>query len=123
MERFAGSLMNLYRTNMRVIPTLSVLPPSMKLLGGIGLALALWYGSEQIGAGRLSTGGLHCVHGRAVSDVCACKEAQPGKRKPPAPAVAAGDRIFEMMDTDTEVAKSPTALMMPPFSSAIDFGM
>src|SRR5215212_3963103 len=54
--RFRAALMNLYRTNMRVVRALSILPPAMELLGGIGLALALWYGSSQIGSGRLTAG-------------------------------------------------------------------
>src|SRR5207237_10303269 len=54
--RLRATLMNLSRTNMRVVRALSLLPPSMELLGGIGLALALWYGSGQIASGRLTTG-------------------------------------------------------------------
>jgi subfamily B ATP-binding cassette protein MsbA len=119
-QRFAGSLMNLYRTNMRVIRALSVLPPSMELLGGIGLALALWYGSEQIGAGRLSTGEFTSFMAALFLMYAPAKKLSRVNANLQQ-AIAAADRIFEMMDTDTEVADAPMALMMPPFSSAIEF--
>ena len=54
--RFRQALVSLYRTNMRVVRALSVMPPAMELLGGIGMAGALWYGSQQIAAGRLTPG-------------------------------------------------------------------
>ena len=41
---------------MKVTASLSILPPLMELLGGVGMAGALWYGSQQIAAGRLTPG-------------------------------------------------------------------
>jgi ATP-binding cassette, subfamily B, bacterial MsbA len=35
--------------------------------------------------------------------------------------IAAADRIFEMLDTHTEVAEAPAAQPLPPFSSEIEF--
>jgi subfamily B ATP-binding cassette protein MsbA len=35
--------------------------------------------------------------------------------------IAAADRIFEMLDTHTEVAEAPSAQPLPPFASEIDF--
>ena len=118
--RFRATLMHLYRTNMRVVRALSVLPPSMELLGGIGLALAIWYGSGQIASGRLTTGEftsfvaalfLMYAPAKKLSRVNANLQQ----------TIAAADRIFEMMDTHTEVAESPNATPLPPFSSQIEF--
>ncbi len=36
--RFRDALRHLYRTNMRVVRALSLMPPAMELLGGIGMA-------------------------------------------------------------------------------------
>jgi subfamily B ATP-binding cassette protein MsbA len=36
-------------------------------------------------------------------------------------AIAAAERIFEMLDTHTEVAEPPNALPLPPFAQAIEF--
>jgi subfamily B ATP-binding cassette protein MsbA len=118
--RFRATLMHLYRTNMRVVRALSLLPPSMELLGGIGLALAIWYGSGQIASGRLTTGEftsfvaalfLMYAPAKKLSRVNANLQQ----------TIAAADRIFEMMDTHTEVAESPNAAPLPAFSSQIEF--
>lgn len=118
--RFRAALMNLYRTNMRVVRALSVLPPSMELLGGIGLALALWYGSGKISSGELTTGEftsfiaalfLMYAPAKKLSRVNANLQQ----------TIASADRIFEMMDTHTEVEESPAAQPLPPFSSEIEF--
>src|SRR5262249_42957939 len=55
-QKFARAGMNLFRTNMKVTAALSSLPPLMELIGGFGMAAALWYGSRQIAAGALTTG-------------------------------------------------------------------
>ena len=118
--RFRATLTNLYRTNMRVVRALSILPPAMELLGGIGLALALWYGSDQITTGRLTAGAftsfiaalfLMYAPAKKLSRVNANLQQ----------TIAAADRIFEMLDTHTEVSESPAAEPLPPFASAIDF--
>ena len=47
-----GAGYHLFRTNMKVTAALSSLPPLMELLGGFGMAGALWYGSREIAARR-----------------------------------------------------------------------
>jgi subfamily B ATP-binding cassette protein MsbA len=92
----------------------------MELLGGIGLALALWYGSREIASGRLTTGAftsfvaalfLMYAPAKKLSRVNANLQQ----------TIAAADRIFEMLDTHTEVPESPDAVPLPPFSTAIEF--
>src|SRR4029077_4129059 len=53
-ERFNKAGYQLFRTNMKVTAALASLPPLMELLGGIGMAIALWYGSHEIVSGRLT---------------------------------------------------------------------
>jgi subfamily B ATP-binding cassette protein MsbA len=118
--RFRQALMYLYRTNMRVVRALSLMPPSMELLGGIGMAGALWYGSEQIAAGRLTTGQFTSFLAALLMMYAPAKKLSRVNANLQQ-AIAAGDRIFEMIDTHTEVAESPGAQVMPAFSSAIEF--
>ena len=119
-NRFRAVLAQLYRTNMRVVAALSVMPPVMELLGGVGMALALWYGSDQIANGRLTTGeftsflaALLLMYAPAKKLSCVNANLQQ--------SIAASDRIFEMLDTHTEVAESPAAEPLPGFSSVIEF--
>ena len=102
-ERFSQASDRLYRTNMKAISALSSLPPLMEFLGGLAMAGALWYGSSQITQGNLTTGefgafmaALFMMYGPAkkLSRVNANLQQ----------AIAAAGRIFEMLDTHTEVA-------------------
>jgi subfamily B ATP-binding cassette protein MsbA len=111
-ERFSQASDRLYRTNMKAISALSSLPPLMEFLGGLAMAGALWYGSSQISQGKLTTGefgafmaALFMMYGPAkkLSRVNANLQQ----------AIAAAGRIFEMLDTHTEVEDKGTRVMAP----------
>ncbi len=110
----------LYRTNMKVTSALAALPPLMEFIGGVAFVIALWYGSGQIQTGRLTTGeftafmaALFLMYGPAkkLSRVNANLQQ----------AMAASERIFEMLDTHSEVQERPGAAMLPPFRGTIEF--
>jgi ATP-binding cassette, subfamily B, bacterial MsbA len=118
--RFANASDRLYRTNMKVTGALAALPPLMEFLGGLGMAAALWYGSSQIGAGRLTTGefasfiaAMFLMYGPAkkLSRVNANLQQ----------SIAAAQRIFEMLDTHTEVRDRPGAVPLAPLRDGIEF--
>jgi subfamily B ATP-binding cassette protein MsbA len=108
-----------YRTSMRVTSVLSVLPPLMELLGGVAMVLALWYGSREIAAGRLTTGEfvafittLFLMYGpaRKLSRVNADLQQ----------AAAAADRVFEVLATHSEVLDRADATTMERFGREIE---
>jgi subfamily B ATP-binding cassette protein MsbA len=118
--RFAAASDRLYRTNMKVTSALSALPPMMEFLGGLGMAAALWYGSRQIAADRLTTGeftsfiaAMFLMYGPAkkLSRVNASLQQ----------AIAASQRIFEMLDTHTEVTDRAGAAALPALREQIEF--
>jgi len=118
--KFSEAGAHLFRTNMKVTATLSTLPPLMELLGGFGMAGALWYGTREIAAGQLTTGeftsfiaALFLMYGPAkkLSRVNANLQQ----------AIAAAERIFDMLDTHTEVKERPGAQVLAPFTRAIEF--
>ena len=119
-SRFRDTLRNLYRTNMRVVRALSLMPPFMELLGGVGMAAALWYGSGQIAAGRLTPGQFTSFLAALLMMYAPAKKLSRVNANLQQ-AIASGDRIFEMMDTHTEVVEAPAPHVMAPFSSAIEF--
>lgn len=119
-DKFSRAAYSLFRTNMKVTAALSSLPPLMELIGGFGMAAALWYGSRQIATGRLSVGeftsfiaALFLMYGPAkkLSRVNANLQQ----------AIAASERIFEMLDTHTEVREVPGAKPLAPFQRDIEF--
>ena len=94
---------------MKVTAALSSLPPLMELLGGIGMAAALWYGSREIAAAQLTTGRV-----RRRSSATLFLMYGPAKKLSRVnanlqQAMAASERIFEMLDTHTEVTELPGA--------------
>jgi len=119
-EKFRRAGYHLFRTNMKVTAALSTLPPLMEVLGGIGMAAALWYGSRQIASNNLTPGqfasfftAVFLMYGPAkkLSRVNANLQQ----------AIAASERIFEMLDTHTEVHERPGAIALPPFRGSIEF--
>jgi ATP-binding cassette, subfamily B, bacterial MsbA len=119
-EKFAASSQRFYRTSMRVTSALSVLPPLMEFLGGGAFVIALWYGSQEIRAGRLTTGGfvtfitaLFTMYGPAKKLSRVNADLQQ--------ALAAGDRIFQILDTHSEVIEKPEARVLGPLTTGIDF--
>src|SRR6266545_8217866 len=119
-DKFTRAGYHLFRTNMKVTAALSSLPPLMELLGGFGMAGAIVYGSRQIASQQLTEGQfalfigtLFLMYGPAkkLSRVNANLQQ----------AIAASERIFEMMDTHTEVKVLPGAGSLPPLQRAIEF--
>src|SRR5204862_2190227 len=109
-----------YRTSMKVTGVLSVLPPLMEFIGGLAFAAALWYGGEEIASHRLTTGqfigfiaALFMMYGPAkkLSRVNASMQQ----------AMAAAERIFEMLDAHSEVIERPGATPLAPLQRNIEF--
>ena len=118
--KFERSSERFYRTSMRVTSVLSVLPPLMEMIGGVAFATALWVGSQEIAAKRLTTGdfvafitALFLMYGpaRKLSRVNADLQQ----------AAAAAERIFEILETHSEVEERPDAVALPRFSRSIEF--
>ena len=119
-EKFAAASQQLYRTNTRVTRVVALLPPVMELLGAFAIAGALVYGSQQIAAGRLTTGQffgfvatLFLMYGpiKKLSRVNANIQQ----------AIAAAERIFEVLDRHTEVVERAGAVTLAPFRRMIEF--
>jgi subfamily B ATP-binding cassette protein MsbA len=120
--RFARAADRLYRANMKVTAALSALPPVMELLGGLGMAAALWYGvreihstPQQLTPGEFTSfiAALFLMYGPAkkLSRVNANLQQ----------TLAASERIFEMLDTHTEVVDRPGAADLAGLQSGIEF--
>ncbi len=118
--RFEDASHRVYRTNMQVTSTVSALPPLMEWLGGIAVAAMIWYGASQIGQGRLTMGEFMLF----VTTLFLMYE--PIKRLSRVnatlqQAMAAAQRIFELLDIHTEVTDRPGAMAMPRPRRSVEF--
>jgi subfamily B ATP-binding cassette protein MsbA len=119
-ERFRRAASRLFHVNMRMTRTTAVLPPLMEAVGGLALIVALVYGNHQIHAGRLTTGAFTSFLAalfwmytpiKRLSRVNATMQG----------ALAAGARIFEVLDTHQEVPESKGGIELKRFEREIEY--
>jgi ATP-binding cassette, subfamily B, bacterial MsbA len=119
-EKFDRASRQLYRTNLKVTGVLSTLPPLMEFLGGLAVAGALWYGSREIAMNRLTAGEFTSFVGALLLMYGPVKKLSRVNANLQQ-AIAASERIFELLDVHTEVKESADAPPLPPFSDSIHF--
>ncbi len=119
-DRFARASLVLYRTYMRVTASMSVLPPLMEFIGGLAAIGAIAYGSQRIRTGELTTGAFTSFLGTAFlmyGPIKKLSRVNAGIQQ----TIAAADRIFEMLDTHSEVRERPGAVVLPRLREAVEF--
>jgi subfamily B ATP-binding cassette protein MsbA len=119
-ERFAAASERLYRTNLKITSTVSLLPPVMEFLGGVAIVGLLWYGQQRIGEGALDTGRFLAFIFAAFMMYTPIKRLSRVNANLQQ-ANAAAVRIFEMLDTHSEVAERPDARPLAAVSRGIEF--
>ena len=119
-SRFAAAGRALYWANMKVTAALSMLPPIMELFGGVAIAAALWYGAREIGADRMSQGKFTAFVAVLLMMYTPLKKLSRVNANIQQ-AVAASERIFEILDTHTEVDDKPGAPALRPLREQLEF--
>jgi subfamily B ATP-binding cassette protein MsbA len=119
-NKFTRAGHQLFRTNMKVTAALSSLPPLMELIGGFGMAGALLYGAREIGSGRLTTGQFASFFAAAFLMYGPAKKLSRVNANLQQ-TIAASERIFDLLDTHTEVKEQADAAPLAPFCRAIEF--
>ena len=121
-RRFKEASQRLYRTNLKITSTVALLPPLMEFLGGFGVIGLMWYGSSKI-----SSNPPQMTQGDFLMFVVAAFMMYTPVRKLSRvnanlqQAIAASERIFEMLDTDSEVKDRVGARPLPPLRHGIEF--
>jgi len=118
--RFRRAAERLYRTNLKVTSTVAVLPPLMEFLGGVAVVGLIWYGSHNIAAGRITQGDFMAFVVVAFLIYAPIKRLSRVNTNLQQ-AIAASERIFEVLDTDSEVAERPGATTLPPLRQSIEY--
>jgi subfamily B ATP-binding cassette protein MsbA len=105
---------------MRVTRAVSALPPVMEFVGGIAAIGVLWFGSREISAHRISQGDFMSFLSAALLMYQPIKRLS-GANASIQQALAASTRVFEMLDTNTEMADRPGAPALPGLSQCVEF--
>ncbi len=119
-DRFAGASHLLYRTTLKVTSTLAVLPPLMEFLGGIAIVGLMWYGRERIGTGQLNEGQFLAFIFAAFMLYTPVKRLSRVNANLQQ-AIAAATRIFEILDTHSEVLERPNARQIAGLTRGVEF--
>jgi subfamily B ATP-binding cassette protein MsbA len=119
-DKFSRAGLSLFRTNMKVTAALSSLPPLMEVIGGLGMAAALVYGSQQVASGTMTEGAFFSFMAAVLLMYGPAKKLSRVNANLQQ-ATAAAERIFEMLDTHSEVKEQPGAGAIAPFRHAIEF--
>jgi subfamily B ATP-binding cassette protein MsbA len=120
IARFRRAASRLFNVNMRITRTTAVLPPLMEGVGGLALVGALFYGSSAIGGGRMTTGDFTAFVAALFSLYTPIKRLSRVNATLQG-ALAAGSRIFGVLDTHQEVREAPGAIVLSRLQGTLEY--
>ena len=120
MQKFDAVNRELLVRRLRLIRTWAANFPLMAVLISLSTALILWYGGRQVIAGRMTVGEVVAFNSYVVM------LAMPVQRlgwivNLTAMAMTAGQRIFEVLDTEPAIRNRPGAIVLPRLRGEVRF--
>lgn len=120
IERFKVQNESNFRAQMKNTQVMATLTPVVEFLAAIGVTCIIWYGGVEVVNGRLSAGEL------VAFLVYAVNLANPVKRLSRLfgdvqKALAAAERVFEVLDTEAEVKEKSNAIKLPTIDGKVSF--
>jgi len=120
MQKFDAVNRELLVRRLRLIRTWAANFPLMAVLISLSTALILWYGGRQVIAGRMTVGEVVAFNSYVVM------LAMPVQRlgwivNLTAMAMTAGQRIFEVLDTEPTIRNRPGAIVLPRLRGEVRF--
>jgi subfamily B ATP-binding cassette protein MsbA len=119
-DRFRRAAHRLLNVNMRITRATAVLPPLMELVGGLALVAALFYGSSAIRSGRLTPGEFTSFLAALFAMYTPIKRLA-RVNATVQHALAAGSRVFEVLDSHQEIREAPDAVVLPRLRQEIEY--
>jgi len=118
--RFDRENMHWFDLSAQAARLQAVNAPLLTLIANVGLAFIIWYGGLQVIHGELTLGEL------VAFTTYLAQVAEPVRRMGMivpmlAIATASGERIFEILDAESEVKEAPGALPLPPAQGHVQF--
>ncbi len=119
-KRFAARVDHIFRTLMSETRYRCLSHPTIEFLGGIGMALIIWFGGVQVLKGN-STPGTFMSFLTALIMVYEPVKGVSKINSTIQSGMAAASRIFSLLDIRPEIREKKDALVLPPFRKDIVF--
>ena len=107
-NRFAGENEKLFKLMMKRIRVRALSHPVMELIGGIAVAVIVWYGGYQVIIGKSTPGTLFSFMAALIMLYEPIKKLNKENHNVQQ-GLAAAQRVFEVIDRQSEVAEKPGA--------------
>jgi subfamily B ATP-binding cassette protein MsbA len=105
---------------MKITRTTAILPPLMEAVGGVALVGALFYGTHFIRTGQLTTGSFVAFLGALFAMYTPIKRLSQLNATLQG-AMAAGSRIFGVLDNHQEIQEVANAVVLPRMRQGIEY--
>ncbi|MCL2790072.1 MAG: ABC transporter transmembrane domain-containing protein [Desulfobulbus sp.] len=119
-KRFADRTQDIMKTLLSETWYSSLSHPCIEMLAGLGIAVIIWFGGGQVLTGQATPGAFMSF----LAALLMLYEPIKGVSKVNSniqQGIAAGYRIFTLLDIRSDVGDAPDAVAMPPFRRRIEF--
>ncbi len=120
IEQFEHENQRNFRAAMKATKLSSLLSPLVEFSAAIAVTVILWYGGYNVVTGVISAGSLIAFLIYAINlsnPVKRLSQVYSNIQK----SMAAGDRVFEILDTEPEVKEKPNAKDLPELKGDVEF--
>lgn len=120
IKRFETENYNNFRANMKNAQLMATLTPTIEFVAAIGVTMIMWYGGRSVIEGNITAGSLIAFLVYAVNI------SNPVKRLTRVigniqKALAAAQRVFDVLDLPEEVKELPSARTLPAVKGNVQF--
>lgn len=120
IDRFDNQNKENFYANMKNIKLNALLTPTVEFVAAVGVTVVMWYGGRSVIDGDITAGALVAFLVYAVNIV------NPIKRLTKVAAsiqkaLAAGDRVFGILDLPEAIKEIPNAKVLPPVNGKVEF--
>ena len=120
IDRFDNQNKENFYANMKNIKLNALLTPTVEFVAAVGVTVVMWYGGRSVIDGDITAGAL------VAFLVYAVNIANPIKRLTKVAAsiqkaLAAGERVFGVLDLPEAIKEIPNAKVLPPVNGKVEF--
>lgn len=119
-KRFAEKTLSIFRLEMKAVRAKSISSPVMEFLGGLGIALIIWYGGSKVIEGT-STAGTFFSFMAAVLMLYDPVKKLSRLNNAIQQGLAAADRVFDIIERETDITDPPNPVRIEPGAHKVTF--